>query len=396
MESTTLSEIQRTVDKLVAISGRQGYVTPDDIAGMIPEEAAMNEEFVDAVYAGLLEVGVVLREDADDDVPVSLEALASDRGRRTQPLDGTSDSDDTISLYLREIGSIPLLTAQDEHDLARLFEQGRKARLRLDDPAQRARMSDAEQHVLWQQVADGDNARHRLHSANLRLVVHIAKKYMNHGVPFTDLIQEGNLGLMKAAEKFDWRRGLKFSTYATWWIRQSVTRALADQARTIRVPVHMSELIAKVMTASRNLEQDLGGRKPSADEIAAEVGLPPQRVEQILQIARSPVSMDRPVGEEADSEYIDLISDKESPEPNEHANRELLREALEDAISNLTEREQQVLIWRFGLVDDTPCTLEEVGEKLGVTRERVRQIETKAIRRLRHPTRSNKLREYLR
>ena len=248
---------------------------------------------------------------------------------------------------------------------------------------------------LQRVVREGERARARLTHANTRLVVHIAKKYVNNGVPFMDLIQEGNLGLIRAVEKFDYRRGFKFSTYATWWIRQAITRALADQARTIRVPVHMSEQISKITAVTRRLEQDLG-RKPTPEEIAAEMDMSPKRVERILEIAQRPLSLEMKVGEDADSELGDFLPDEGSPEPTEQAGRELLREEIESVLGSLSRREAQVLELRYGLVDGTAHTLEEVGEKFGVTRERIRQIETKAIRRLRHPTRSKKLRDYLR
>jgi len=396
MGSHTNADSQSVIDKLVAIASAQGYVTPDDIASVIPDEAALDEDFVDRIYTGLADAGVETREDALDEASVALDVLTSDRGRRLRPLVDNDGGDDTLSLLLRDIGAVPLLTAQDEQDLARFYEYGRLAEMRLGHADGTVPLTSAERSALQRQAGDGERAREHLIEANMRLVVHIAKKYTNHGVPFNDLIQEGSLGLMKAAEKFDWRRGHKFSTYATWWIRQSITRALADQARTIRVPVHMTELIGKIKTITRQLEQTFGGRSPTTDEIAAEMGMPPQKVEQILQIASSPVSLETPVSEESESSVLDFIDDKDTLEPNEYASRELLREALAAALDSLTEREAQVLKLRYGLVDGTQQTLEEVGERFGVTRERIRQIETKAIRRLRHPTRSNKLREYLR
>jgi len=395
MATNTSMDSQSIVDRLVQIGAAQGYVTPDDIAGVVPDEVALDEEFIDQVYNGLAVAEVEMREDAQDKVPVLAEALTGAGGRRHVPAAG-GDSDDTVSMYLREIGGTPLLSGQEEQELARCYEQGRMALEILDDPESLAGLKHEDIRRLQRQVEVGRAARQRLNEANLRLVVHIAKKYINHGVQFMDLVQEGNLGLMKAVEKFDWRRGHKFSTYATWWIRQSITRALADQARTIRVPVHMTEMITKVNAVSRQLEQENGGRSPSLEEIAAEMGISLQRVEQVLQIAKNPLSLEMPVGEESGAEYIQFVPDDVTIEPNEHASRELLKDAIEGALSSLSAREAEVLKWRYGLVDGTPCTLEEVGEKFRVTRERIRQIETKAIRRLRHPTRSSKLREYLR
>jgi len=394
MGSHSDTDSQTAVDKLVKIASVQGYVTPDDVAGVVPDEYTFDEDFVDRIISGLAEASIEMREDAQDLAPVGFDALAGDRGRRPQA--ANEDIDDTISLYLREIGSIPLLTAEEEQELARTYELGRMAADRLADPDEVSRLSRAELALLRRQMDAGERAGDHLMKANLRLVVHIAKKYTNYGVPFADLIQDGSLGLMKAAEKFDWRRGHKFSTYATWWIRQSITRALADQSRIIRVPVHMTEQITKIRAVTRQLEQEYGGRAPTLDEVAAEMGMPPHRVEQIMQLAWNPVSMNAPVNAESDSELADSVPDKDTIEPSEYASQELLREAIVLALSSLTEREQQVLSYRFGLVDGTPNTLEEVGEIFGVTRERIRQIETKAIRRLRHPTRSNKLREYLR
>lgn len=395
MGSHSNTDSQTAVNKLVKIASVQGYVTPDDVAGVVPESYTLDEDFVDQVIAGLAEAAVEIRDDAQDLAPLGLEGLAADRRRVRSPGE-IGDIDDTISLYLRDIGSIPLLTAEEEQDLARRYELGRVAQASLNDPEERSGMAPAEVALLERQFEAGVIASDRLMKANLRLVVHIAKKYMHHGVPFGDLIQDGSMGLMKAAEKFDWRRGHKFSTYATWWIRQSITRALADQSRTIRVPVHMTEQISKIRAVTRQLEQEYGGRAPTVDEIAAEMDMPPHRVEQILQLAWNPVSINSPVNADSDSEIADTVPDQDTIEPSEAASQELLRDAISAALSSLTEREQQVLTYRFGLVDGTPLTLEEVGETFGVTRERIRQIETKALRRLRHPTRSNKLREYLR
>lgn len=272
--------------------------------------------------------------------------------------------DDPVRMYLKEIGKVPLLTAQEEIDLAKRMEQG------------------------------DEYAKQKLCEANLRLVVSIAKKYVGRGMLFLDLIQEGNLGLIKAVDKFDWTKGYKFSTYATWWIRQAITRSIADQARTIRIPVHMVETINKLIRVSRQLLQEQG-REPTPDEIADEMGISVEKVREILKIAQEPVSLETPIGEEEDSHLGDFIPDDDAPAPAEAAAFSMLKEQLVDVLGTLTEREQKVLKLRFGLEDGRARTLEEVGKKFDVTRERIRQIEAKALRKLRHPTRSKKLKDYL-
>ena len=276
--------------------------------------------------------------------------------------------DDPVRMYLKEIGKIPLLTPEEELEVAKdLVSEDEKAR---------------------------DAARKRMSEANLRLVVSIAKRYVGRGMQLLDLIQEGNLGLMKAVEKFDYTKGYKFSTYATWWIRQSITRAIADQARTIRIPVHMVETINKVLRTSHSMVQSLG-REPTTQEIAAELHMDVQKVEEILKIAQEPVSLETPIGEEDDSHLGDFIQDDEASQPAEEASYTLLREQLEEVLKTLTPREEEVLRMRFGLIDGKPHTLEEVGKKFDVTRERIRQIESEALRKLRHPSRSKKLRDFL-
>ena len=276
--------------------------------------------------------------------------------------------DDPVRMYLKEIGKIPLLTPEEELEVAKdLVSEDEKAR---------------------------DAARKRMSEANLRLVVSIAKRYVGRGMQLLDLIQEGNLGLMKAVEKFDYTKGYKFSTYATWWIRQSITRAIADQARTIRIPVHMVETINKVLRTSHSMVQSLG-REPTTQEIAAELHMDVQKVEEILKIAQEPVSLETPIGEEEDSHLGDFIQDDDASQPAEEASYTLLREQLEEVLKTLTPREEEVLRMRFGLIDGKPHTLEEVGKKFDVTRERIRQIESKALRKLRHPSRSKKLRDFL-
>ncbi len=293
--------------------------------------------------------------DGDDDIDIEKIDLSISEGVSIE---------DPVRMYLKEIGKVPLLSAEEEIELAKRMENG------------------------------DQNAKKRLAEANLRLVVSIAKRYVGRGMLFLDLIQEGNLGLIKAVEKFDYRKGYKFSTYATWWIRQAITRAIADQARTIRIPVHMVETINKLIRVSRQLLQELG-REPSPEEIAAEMDMPVERVREILKISQEPVSMETPIGEEEDSHLGDFIEDDNVPAPAEAAAFTLLKEQLDEVLSTLTDREQKVLRLRFGLEDGRARTLEEVGKEFKVTRERIRQIEAKALRKLRHPSRSRKLKDYL-
>ena len=313
---------------------------------------------------------------ADEGVDIVDEASAADEPAPEEPAEKEEEveidlsipegvsRDDPVRMYLKEIGHVPLLTAEEEVELAQLMEAG------------------------------DEEARHRLEEANLRLVVSIAKRYVGRGMLFLDLIQEGNLGLLKAVEKFDYSKGYKFSTYATWWIRQAITRAIADQARTIRIPVHMVETINKLVRISRQLLQELG-RDPRPEEIAKEMGISVARVHEIMKIAQEPVSLETPIGEEEDSHLGDFIEDEAAPAPAEAASFMLLREQLEEVLETLTDREKNVLRLRFGLEDGRSRTLEEVGQSFGVTRERIRQIEAKALRKLRHPSRSKVLRDFL-
>lgn len=300
--------------------------------------------------------------------------------------------EDPVRMYLKEIGKVPLLSAEEEIALAQKMEAGELAKTQLEDDE--ASLSEEEKGELRILVNQGDYAKKKLAEANLRLVVSIAKRYVGRGMLFLDLIQEGNLGLIKAVEKFDYRKGYKFSTYATWWIRQAITRAIADQARTIRIPVHMVETINKLIRVSRQLLQELG-REPSPEEIAEQMDIPVERVREILKISQEPVSLETPIGEEEDSHLGDFIQDENVPVPADAAAFTLLKEQLVEVLSTLTEREQKVLRLRFGLDDGRARTLEEVGKEFKVTRERIRQIEAKALRKLRHPSRSRKLRDYL-
>lgn len=311
--------------------------------------------------------------------------------------------EDPVRMYLKEIGKVPLLSADEEIELAQKMEAGSvavekipllKERLAETGDEQEKEEIQAEIKALQLDVDRGSDAKKRLAEANLRLVVSIAKRYVGRGMLFLDLIQEGNLGLIKAVEKFDYRKGYKFSTYATWWIRQAITRAIADQARTIRIPVHMVETINKLIRVSRQLLQELG-REPTPEEIAEEMKMPVERVREILKISQEPVSLETPIGEEEDSHLGDFIKDDNVPVPADAATFTLLKEQLEEVLGTLTEREQKVLTLRFGLDDGRARTLEEVGKEFNVTRERIRQIEAKALRKLRHPSRSRKLKDYL-
>lgn len=300
-------------------------------------------------------------------------------------------SDDTVGLYLKEMARVPLLTNEEEISLAMRLEQGYLATEQLNNLNGDA--TEDERDGLLLLIEDGRNAREHLIKANTRLVVSIAKRYMSRGVPFLDLIQEGNLGLMKAVEKFDYRRGYRFSTYATWWIRQTITRAIADQGRTIRVPVHMSDRIRNLYKIARELEQK-HGRKPTPEEIAKELDIEPRKVQWMLKVSWRPLSLERPVGEDDENELGNFIEDYSMPTPLQSAYQSLLREKLEEVLSTLSPREARILRLRFGLQDGRGYTLEEVGQKFGLTRERIRQIEGKALRRLRHPRRSRQLRDF--
>ena len=375
--------------QLFTLGRDQGFVTYDDVLNAFPEAEANMEQLED-LFANLFEQGIevsAFKEEEESEEGIDDEK--SEPAELDIDLD-LIDIDDSISLYLKEIGRVPLLTAEEEVSLAKRMERGREARQRLtlgiEDPDERDK--------LLSNVRDGQAAQEHLIKANSRLVVSVAKKYVGRGVPFLDLIQEGNIGLIRAVKKFDFRRGFKFSTYATWWIRQAVTRAIADQGRTIRVPVHMSERINRLARTSRQLVQELG-RDPTTEEIAERLGVPPRKVEQIIRVSQRPLSLEMPVGEEEDSYLGDFIEDDEAESPTDSASQTMLRQVIDEIFESLTPREVRILQLRFGLVDGYSYTLEEVGKKFGVTRERIRQIEAQALGRLRHPSRSRKLRDYL-
>ena len=338
-------------------------------------------------------------DDVDDDIILDDEDEVEVEKIDLSVPEGVS-VEDPVRMYLKEIGKVPLLSADEEIELAQNMEDGAVAtekinvlKGRIDGASEEDEIKE-EIKTLQRDVDKGADAKKRLAEANLRLVVSIAKRYVGRGMLFLDLIQEGNLGLIKAVEKFDYKKGYKFSTYATWWIRQAITRAIADQARTIRIPVHMVETINKLIRVSRQLLQELG-REPSPEEIAKEMNMPVERVREILKISQEPVSLETPIGEEEDSHLGDFIKDDNVPVPADAAAFTLLKEQLEEVLGTLTEREQKVLTLRFGLEDGRARTLEEVGKEFNVTRERIRQIEAKALRKLRHPSRSRKLKDYL-
>jgi len=340
-------------------------------------------------------------DDVDDDIILDDEDEVEVEKIDLSVPEGVS-VEDPVRMYLKEIGKVPLLSADEEIELAQNMEDGAVATEKINvlkgriDGASEEEKAEIKEEIktLQRDVDKGADAKKRLAEANLRLVVSIAKRYVGRGMLFLDLIQEGNLGLIKAVEKFDYKKGYKFSTYATWWIRQAITRAIADQARTIRIPVHMVETINKLIRVSRQLLQELG-REPSPEEIAKEMSMPVERVREILKISQEPVSLETPIGEEEDSHLGDFIKDDNVPVPADAAAFTLLKEQLEEVLGTLTEREQKVLTLRFGLEDGRARTLEEVGKEFNVTRERIRQIEAKALRKLRHPSRSRKLKDYL-
>ena len=356
------------------------------------------EKIYDSLEALSIEIGSeedILPELPDDLEPPIDEIAEIEEEELVDPntLVDSFSIDDPVRMYLKEIGKVPLLAPDEEIELAQKMSAGNLAKEQLEE-AEEGSLSPEDQAELKKLAKAGDAAKQKLAEANLRLVVSIAKRYVGRGMLFLDLIQEGNLGLIKAVEKFDYTKGYKFSTYATWWIRQAITRAIADQARTIRIPVHMVETINKVIRVSRQLLQELG-HDPTPEEIAEEMTMPVERVREILKIAQEPVSLETPIGEEEDSHLGDFIEDDTASEPSEAASFTLLKEQLVDVLSTLTPREEKVLKLRFGIEDGRTRTLEEVGKEFNVTRERIRQIEAKALRKLRHPSRSKKLKDFL-
>lgn len=357
---------KKEVNALIKEYKKKGQIQYDELSKRIAEPMHLDADQMDKLIERVEDAGVSVVDEDGEPSKASLKAAnhTAEEAKKDVSTPSGVKINDPVRMYLKEIGRVDLLTADEEIDLALKIEQG------------------------------DEEAKKKLAEANLRLVVSIAKRYVGRGMSFLDLIQEGNMGLMKAVEKFDYRKGFKFSTYATWWIRQAITRAIADQARTIRIPVHMVETINKLIRIQRQMLQDLG-REPIPEEIGAEMDMPTQKVRDILKIAQEPVSLETPIGEEDDSHLGDFIEDQDATSPADHAAYELLKEQLNDVLDTLTDREENVLRLRFGLDDGRTRTLEEVGKVFGVTRERIRQIEAKALRKLRHPSRSKQLKDFL-
>ena len=380
---------------------KKGKLTAKELVDAL-EDIEIETEQIDKFYDTLESTGieVVADEDAlveitDEALPTfeEIEGIVEEEMVNPETMIDDFSVDDPVRMYLKEIGKVPLLTPEEEIDLATKISVGTAAAETLAE-MEKEGITGEDMEELRRLVKEGDKAKQKLAEANLRLVVSIAKRYVGRGMLFLDLIQEGNLGLIKAVEKFDHTKGYKFSTYATWWIRQAIIRAIADQARTIRIPVHMVETINKVIRVSRQLLQELG-HDPSPEEIAAEMNMPVEKVRDILKIAKEPVSLETPIGEEEDSHLGDFIPDEDASEPSKAASFTMLKEQLVEVLGTLTPREEKVLKLRFGIEDGRTRTLEEVGKEFNVTRERIRQIEAKALRKLRHPSRSKKLKDFL-
>ena len=407
MDEAAKEKFQQKLKDLLALAKKKKnmleYQEISDFFADMQLEAEQFDKILDFLEANNIDVLRITDDDSDDEILLDVDdedEIEVEKIDLSVP-DGVS-IEDPVRMYLKEIGKVPLLSAEEEIELAKNMEAGAVAKEKIailksrEENATEEELAEIKEEIknLQKDLDAGDEAKKRLAEANLRLVVSIAKRYVGRGMLFLGLIQEGNLGLIKAVEKFDYRKGYKFSTYATWWIRQAITRAIADQARTIRIPVHMVETINKLIRVSRQLLQELG-REPSPEEIAAEMNMPVERVREILKISQEPVSLETPIGEEEDSHLGDFIQDDNVPVPADAAAFTLLKEQLEEVLGTLTEREQKVLTLRFGLEDGRARTLEEVGKEFNVTRERIRQIEAKALRKLRHPSRSRKLKDYL-
>jgi RNA polymerase primary sigma factor len=395
-KSTELNEnqINLAISRLLELGKKKGFVTHSDISNLLPE-VEEDPDQIDDAYTALENAGIRIKDDSldkddDDEKEDNINESSHEEGPTSDDL-ANIDTDDSIGLYLKEVSRVPLLNSIDEEVvLAKRIEAGREARTEMA----KGGISSARRLELLELIDDGDAAVNHLITANSRLVISVAKKYMGRGVPFLDLIQEGNIGLIRATKKFEYERGHKFSTYATWWIRQAVTRAIADQGRTIRVPVHMGDQINKLLRVQHQLTQK-EGRDPTVEELAIALEVPVKKVENMVQVSRRPLSLETPTDDEEDSVLGDFIEDDEAPAPDETATYNLLRQHLIEVLDGLPPREVRILQLRYGLLDGQAYTLEEVGRKMGVTRERVRQIEAQALTRLRHPSVRRKLRDYL-
>ena len=403
LPAAQLINAHEKLKELFVKGAKKGKLDASELSDVL-DAMDLDSEQMDHIYDSLEQLGIeVGTEDflanmPDDGEPALEEINEIEEEEELVDPNTLVDSfniDDPVRMYLKEIGKVPLLTADEEIELATAMTAGNAAKERLKEIEESGEeITDEERKALNAECKRGERAKQKLAEANLRLVVSIAKRYVGRGMLFLDLIQEGNLGLIKAVEKFDYTKGYKFSTYATWWIRQAITRAIADQARTIRIPVHMVETINKVIRVSRQLLQELG-HDPTPEEISEEMNMPVDKVREILKIAQEPVSLETPIGEEEDSHLGDFIPDEGASEPSEAVSFTLLKEQLVDVLSTLTPREEKVLKLRFGIEDGRTRTLEEVGKEFNVTRERIRQIEAKALRKLRHPSRSKKLKDFL-
>ncbi len=384
------------IQELLNRAEHRGYITYDDVLEVLEEEGD-DVNTIESILYELDEMGIEMRQEGEDDINESDDEEFGAKESIKDPDIGDINAvsaDDPVGLYFRQMAQEPLLTAQEEIDLAKRIEEGLRAQQALDA------LSSDESHDqqflahLRHKAFDGQAAREHLGRANTRLVVSIAKRYMGQGLPFPDLIQEGNVGLMRAVDKYDYARGNRFSTYATWWIRQAITRALAQKTRTIRIPLHMTERIRQMYRTAQNLEQTLG-RRPTPEEIAEKMELPADAVRGMMDASQHAIALERPVGDDGDSEFGDFIEDQDSPSPVDTATQHLLQETIEEVLSELTPRQSHILRLRFGLGGGEPHTLEEIANKFGLSRERIRQLEKEALRRLRHPRLAHNLRDYL-
>jgi len=387
------------IQELINRADQRGYLTFEDVLEVLEDEAG-EVKTLEAIMYELDEIGIEIRNDSDqgrlavdDDTDIDFEPEEMIKDPNIGDISAVS-ADDPVGLYFRQMAQEPLLTAQEEIELAKRIELGKKAQDRLDQPDSRELYGDGWVLRMERLVWEGQAAREHLGRANTRLVVSIAKRYMGQGLPFPDLIQEGNVGLMRAVDKYDYKRGNRFSTYATWWIRQAITRALAQKTRTIRIPLHMTERIRQMYRTAQSLEQSLG-RRPTPEEIAELMELPADAIRGMMDASQHAIALERPVGDDGDSEFGDFIEDQDSPSPVEAATQHLLEETIEDVLTELTPRQSHILRLRFGLGGGEPHTLEEIANKFGLSRERIRQLEKEALRRLRHPRLAHNLRDYL-